>query len=97
MVLSSFFKFEDTLADVDPKKTRVLWKGLFSKNKAFKRLTKEKTNFGVKQQGNETEAENTFYKSKSSRKAQKEAEDAAEALRRLQEAEQEAEILQKRV
>ena len=84
---------------MDPKKTRVLWKGLFSKNKAFKRLTMEKKNLPKQQDfQQEKECENAFYKSKSSRKAQKEAEEAAEALKMLQEAQQEAEgFMQKRV
>ena len=95
----SFFKPEDTLADVDPKKTRVLWKHLFGKNKALKSIALERRKIlpynSAEQQEEAAELQletSAFYKS--SRKAK--AEEAAEALQRQQEAEQEKE-LQKRV
>ena len=84
----------DTLADVDPKKTRVLWKGLFGKNKSLKSIALESRNRAEKQ----LPQEETSAFSKSSQKARRarETEESAEALRRQQEAEQEQE-LQKRV
>ena len=81
---------------MDPKKTRVLWKGLFGKNKSLKSIALESRNRAEKQL---LPQEETSAFSKSSRKGRqraREAEESAEALRRQQEAEQEQE-LQKRV
>ena len=74
---------------MDPKKTRVLWKGLFGKNKSLK----QSRNRAEKQLTESVEETSAF--SKSSRKGRqraREAEESAEALRRQQEAEQEQEL-----
>ena len=72
---------------MDPKKTRVLWKGLFGKNKSLK----QSRNRAEKQLTESLEETSAF--SKSSRKARLKAEEeSAEALRSQQEAEQEQEL-----
>ena len=72
---------------MDPKKTRVLWKGLFGKNKSLK----QSRNRAEKQLTESVEETSAF--SKSSRKARLKAEEeSAEALRSQQEAEQEQEL-----
>ena len=71
---------------MDPKKTRVLWKGLFGKNKSLK----QSRNRAEKQLTESVEETSAF--SKSSRKARLKAEEeSAEAISQ-QEAEQEQEL-----
>ena len=71
---------------MDPKKTRVLWKGLFGKNKSLK----QSRNRAEKQLTESLEETSAF--SKSSRKARLKAEEeSAEAISQ-QEAEQEQEL-----